>query len=79
METIRKQHALPGDDTSTAEAASDRVGRGEQGDTRRANSTLYGGPHHELARLWLKTWFKNDFSIVHTRIHSSPFMRVYVF
>ena len=48
----RKQHALPGDDASTA------VGRGE---VQRANSTPNGGPHLELARIRLKTWGKSDF------------------
>ena len=45
----RKQHPPSGDDASTAEAAPPgRVGRGEQGEARRANSTPNGGPHIEL-------------------------------
>ena len=50
----RKQHASQGDGASTAEAAPGRVGRGEQGKARRANSTPNGGPHLELARVRLK-------------------------
>ena len=61
-----KQHPLPGDDASTVEAAPGRVGRGEQGETRRANSTPNGGPRLELGRLRLKTWSKSDFSIAQT-------------
>ena len=44
-----------GDDASTAEAAPGRVGRDEQGEARRANTTPNGGPHLELGRLRLKT------------------------
>ena len=45
----RKQHPPPGDDASTAEAVSGRVGRDEQG-VRQANTTPTGGPHLELGR-----------------------------
>ena len=62
----RKQHPPPGDDASTAEAAPGRVGRDEQGEARRANTTPNGGPHLELGRLRLKTWSKSDFSIAET-------------
>ena len=62
----RKQRPLPGDDASTAEAASGRVGRDEQGEAGRANTTPNGGPHLELGRLRLKTWSKSDFSIAET-------------
>ena len=41
----------------------DRVGRGEQGEARRANSTPNSRPRLELARLRLKTWYKTDLSI----------------
>lgn len=34
MKKIRKQHALPGHDTVTAMAIPERVGRGEQGESR---------------------------------------------
>ena len=36
----RKQHASQGDDASTAEATPDSVGRGEQGEARRANRMM---------------------------------------
>ena len=62
----RKQHPTPGDDASTAEAASGRVGRDEQGEERRAITAPNGGPHLELGRLRLKTWSKSDFSIAET-------------
>ena len=62
----RKQHPTPGDDASTAEAASGRVGRDEQGETRRANPTPNGGAHLELGCLRLKTLAKSDFSIAET-------------
>ena len=54
-----------------AEAASGRVGRGEQGEARTANSTPNGGPHLELliARSRLKTFNKNDLSIAHRTHH----------
>ena len=63
LTNIRKQYPSPGDDASTAEAGSDRVGRDEQGEARRANTTPNGGPHLELGRLRLITWSKSDFSI----------------
>ena len=44
----RKQHPSPGDGASTAEAAPGRVGRGGQGEARRAITTPNGGPHLEL-------------------------------
>ena len=43
----RKQQPLQGDDASTAEPAHGRVGRDEQAEARRANSTP-DGPHLEL-------------------------------
>ena len=50
---------------STAEAVPGRVGEGEQGEARRANSSMNDGLHLELliGRLRLKTWLKPDFSI----------------
>ena len=66
MTQKRKQHASQGDNASTAEAAPGRVGRGEQGEARRASSTPNGGPDLELGRLRLKTWSKTDFSISQT-------------
>ena len=62
----RKQHRSQGDDASTAEAGPGRVGRGEQAEARRANSTPNGGRHLELGRFRLKTWSKSDFSIAQT-------------
>ena len=56
----RKQHPTLGDDASTAEAAPGRVRRDEQGEARRAKNTPNGGPHLELVRLRLKTWYKSD-------------------
>ena len=61
-----KKTKTPGDDASTAETAPSRVGRDEQGEARRANTTPNGGPHLELGRLRLKTWAKSDFSIAET-------------
>ena len=61
-----KQHPPPGEDASTAEAAPGRVGRDEQSQARRANTTPNGGPHLELGRSTLKTWSKSDFSITET-------------
>ena len=46
----RNQHASPGGNASTAEAAPGRFGRGEQGEARRANTTPNGGPPLELRR-----------------------------
>ena len=43
-----------------------RVGRDEQGEARRENTTPNGGPHLELGRLRLKTWSKSNFSIAET-------------
>ena len=63
MTKKQKQHPSPGDDASTAEAASGRVGRDEQGEARRANITPNDGSHLELGRLRFKTWSKSDFSI----------------
>ena len=45
----RKQHQSAGDDASTAEAAPGRVGRDEQVEARRANTTP-NGSHVELGR-----------------------------
>ena len=66
LTTKRTQHPSPGDDAGTAEAASGRVRRDEQGEARRANTTPNGGPHLELRRLWLKTSSKSDFPIAET-------------
>ena len=66
MTKKRKQPPAPGGDASTAEAVPGRVGNGEQGEALRANTTPNGGPHLELARLRLKTWFKYDFSFAET-------------
>ena len=54
----RKQHPSQGDDASTGGVAPGRVGREEQGEARRANTTPEGGPHLELERLRLRTWSK---------------------
>ena len=62
----RKQHPPPGDDARTAEAAPGRVGRDEQGEARRPNTTPNSGPRLELWRLRLKTWSKSVFSIDET-------------
>ena len=66
MTKKRKQHLSPGDDARTTEAASDRVGRDEQGEARRANTIPNDGPHLELGRLRLKAWSKSDFSSAQT-------------
>ena len=47
-------------------APPSRVGRGEQGEARRAHSTANGGLNLELGRLRPKTWCKSDFSIAGT-------------
>ena len=59
----RKQHPPLGDNASTAEAAPGRVGRNDQCEARRANTTPSHGAHLELGHLRLKTWSKSDFSI----------------
>ena len=48
----RKQHPSQGDDASGAAAILGRVGRDEQGEARRANTTPNGGPHLELGRAY---------------------------
>ena len=67
----RKQHPSQGDDASMAESAPGRVGRDEQSEARRTNTTPNGGPHLELrvGHLRLKTWsgLKADFSISETK------------
>ena len=75
----RKQHPSAGDNVSTAEAAPGRVGKDEQGEARRANSTPNGGLHLELIRLRLKTWSKPDFSIAETTWPTSIHTSKYVF
>ena len=62
----RKQHPPLGDNASTAEAAPGRVGRNDQCEARRANTTPSHGAHLELGHLRLKTWSKSDFSIAET-------------
>ena len=57
--------------------APGRVGRDEQGEARRANTTLNGGPHLELGRLRLKTWSKSDFSIAETTW--TTYLYIYLF
>ena len=44
----RKKHPSPGDEASTAKTTPGRVGRDEQREARRANTTPNGGPHLEL-------------------------------
>ena len=66
LTTKWKQYPSTGDDASTADVAPSRVGRGTQGEARRANSTPNGGPHLELGCLRLKTWSKPYFSIAQT-------------
>ena len=66
----------------TAEAAPGRVGRGEKGEARTANSTPNGGPHLELlilARILLKTLYKNDFSIAHRTPHPVNIHAIHAF
>ena len=62
----RKQHPSQGDDARTAEGATCRVGRGEQGEALPAINAPRGGPHLDLGRLRLKTWSKFDFSMAGT-------------
>ena len=62
----RKQGLALGDNASMAQAASDRVGRDEQGEVRRANTTPNGGPDLELGRLRPETRSKFDLSIAET-------------
>ena len=72
MTKKRKQRRAPGDDAGTAEAASDRGGRDEQGEVLRGNTTPNGvpngGPHLELGRIGLETWSKYHFSIAETTL-----------
>ena len=60
----RKKHPSPGDEASTAKTTPGRVGRDEQREARRANTTPNGGPHLELGRVRFNTRSKSDFSIV---------------
>ena len=55
----RLQHAQPGHDASTVEAAPSRVGRDGHDQARRRNGAPRGGPHREQTRKRLKTWSKN--------------------
>ena len=73
----RKEHPPQGDDASTAEADPGRVGRDEQGEAHRANSTPNGGPHLELGRLRLKTWSESDLSIAETTWSTYPYISLY--
>ena len=75
----RKEHSSQGDDASTAEATPSRVGRGEQGAARRANTTPNGGPHLELGRLRLKTLSKSDFSIAETTWSTLLLVYIYLY
>ena len=65
MTKKRKKHPSHGDDASTVEAGTCRVGRG-RGEARPAIITPRGGPHLDLGRLGLKTCSKSDFSIAET-------------
>ena len=49
-----------------AEAAPGRIGRDDQGEARRENTTPNGGPYLKLGRLRLKTWSKFDFPTAET-------------
>ena len=49
----RKEHPPQEDDASTAETDPGIVGRGEQGEAHRANTTPNGGPHLELYRAFM--------------------------
>ena len=62
----RKEHPWSGYDASTDEVAFGKVGRDEQGEARRANTTQNVRPHLELGRLRPKIWSKSDFSIAET-------------
>ena len=77
MTKKQKQHPAPGDDASTPKAASGRVGRYEQDEARRANTTPNGGPHLELGRLRRKTWSKSDLSIAETT--GPPYLYTYLY
>ena len=76
----RYQQASRGDDASKAEAAPGRVGRGEQGETKRANSAPNGGPHLGLGRLRLKTWGLNLTSrLLRRQVNTSISAHVFVY
>ena len=62
----------------TAEAAPGRVGRDEQGEARRANTTPNGGPHLELGRLRLETWSKSDFSNAETTWPTHLYISIHI-
>ena len=66
----RTEHPHPGGAASTIDAAPGRVGRYEQDQARRSNTTPNGVPHLELGRLLLKTWSMSDFSIC--LLYTSP-------
>ena len=55
-----------------AEAAPGRIGRDDQGEARRENTTPNGGPHLDLGRLRLKTLCNSDFSIAETTWPTYP-------
>ena len=54
------KNAAQGDDASTAEAATRKVKRGEQGEARRANGTPTSDPQLELEGLRPKPWSKTE-------------------
>ena len=56
-----------------------RVGRDEQGEARRANTTPNEGPHLELERLSFITGSKSDYSIVETTWPTYPFLSIYIY
>ena len=62
----QKQHPSAGNNASTAEAAPGGVGRGQQGEARRAETIRNGVPHLELGRLRLKPCSESDVSIAKT-------------
>ena len=70
----RKQHPPQRDDAGTAEGATCRVGRGEQGEARPAISAPRDGPHLDLGRLRLKPLSRSDFSIAGTTWRTSSSM-----
>ena len=60
----RKQHPSPGYDASTAEAAP-RVGRGEQGETRRAHRTPNGGTNLDSLTGFVSPFALSSFASFH--------------
>ena len=75
----RKLHPSQVNDASTASAAVDSVGRGEQGQPCPAISAPRGGPHLDIGCLRFKTCSKSDLPIAGTTWPTFLCMYLYPF